>query len=80
MLTVGDRVKYIGKTGVGYPFPGETGRVVQTSGSVVKVTLRDGQSVNLPDTEFKTAPIIIPIAGYSLVALTAVILTWRIFK
>ena len=80
MLTVGQRVKYIGKTGAGFPFSGETGKIVQTNGSMVKVTLRDGQSVNLPDTEFKSAPVIIPIIGYSLLAAAAISLTWKVFK
>jgi hypothetical protein len=81
MLTVGQRVKYVGKeSGNGYPYSGETGRVVQTAGNMVKVNLRDGVNVNLSEDNWKSAPIAIPITGYSLLAIAAIIFTWKTFK
>ena len=80
-MKVGDRVKYVGKTsGAGYPYRSEVGKVTATAGTMLQVTLRDGQSVNLPSDQFKPAPIVIPIVGYSILALIAIGVTWKTFR
>lgn len=81
MLSVGERVRYVGsQSGNGYPYRGEIGRVVQTSGKMVKVTLKDGVNVNLSEENFKSAPAAVPLIGYSILAAVVLGITWKAFR
>lgn len=93
MIKTGDRVKYAGKIGAGLPFKGEIGIVEEVfsdnkGGSLVRVKLRgdngkitdESPKIQLPLDQFKPAPIIVPIVGYSVLSMALLTLTWRLFS
>ncbi len=78
-MKIGDRVKYTGKSGNGLPFSGEIGIVtdVNQSAGLVRVKLKDGAQIQLTTDKFKSAPIAVPIIGYSILATVAIISVLR---
>ena len=82
-MKAGDRVKYIGsKSGNGFPFRGEIGTAIEVfdSGKLVRVKLKDNSEIQLPVTEFRSAPMFVTVGILSLAGIVAMIATWKIFR